>query len=189
MQKSANASTDGPSRYAYTHRHTHTHTHTRQQLYRRPKPVRCSFYSSLLSSRQLSDTKFYELSIRAQKSANNYQQLFCQPQLVSFHTVDYGPVIKRQLALTYLFLRPCVVKKWARYPQGLGGTKPSQSTVWKSQTPSPECGKSYTMVHHAPYSILHTPYSMHHAPCTKHRAPCITHHTPCAMHHAPSTKH
>jgi hypothetical protein len=37
-----------------------------------------------------------------------------------YHTVDYAPCIKSQLASRHLTLGPCVVKIWSRTPQNLG---------------------------------------------------------------------
>jgi hypothetical protein len=63
----------------------------------------------------------------------------CPTKGVYHHTVDCGPFIKSQLALTQLILRPYVVQVWSRYPPESGGNETlvvhRVEAVNQSQTP------------------------------------------------------
>jgi len=49
-----------------------------------------------------------------------------------FHTADYDPYIKSQLASTQLTVEPYVVQIWSRNPRIFEATNPSKSAVWHS---------------------------------------------------------
>ena len=56
--------------------------------------------------------------------------VFARIRIYPFHTVDYNPLIKSQLASMQSTLGPYVVQTWPRSPQFCEVTKLSKSTAW-----------------------------------------------------------